>query len=360
MQRTLEETLQWLSGFAKEVAVASTFHEPDHSLLEGLQRLTQPLRELGLDWYLSGTAVSRNDKPNSGHFWNLLNNFHATTDTDLPELFSQYNPKADFIEANHYKVLLQAARSGKPLVLYMDLDRITVGANYYPQEFVDNLRAGLEQAKQGNVVSFTRSPSANNTHLASLVLTEGIIHPPYNRALSIRNSFVDLLSTGYMAPAGKLAKLLETYQGGEFLGVRSHYPHSKVMLQMMQENGMGLNAIQTDQMLRYEWPEQARGMGKFKLGKHEWTPEQYEKVTLASRPFQEETMQNPREWIGRFTTVHQYLNVLQKLWMEPRGKIDGELLVARAQVEELLAKGDIPADVYRARAIELSKRFQHY
>ncbi|MBM3233186.1 hypothetical protein FJZ18_03410 [Candidatus Pacearchaeota archaeon] len=351
--QNIEDSLNWLNGFAKEVAVASTMHEPDQSLLEGISRIAPILKDAGFDWHIAMTETTRTQGLRKEDFYNLLSKkFNVRTDSGLRDQFPNFDTK-DKIEANHYEVFLRAARSGKPFILYMDSDRITVGANYYPREFSESLNTALRIAKNGKIVALARSPSAINTHLSSLVLTEGLVHSFYNRELQVGSAFVDLLSTGYLIPSDRVERLLSDYKGGEFLGVRSNYPHSKVILALMAQNGIGLESIQTDNILRYEAPEQMRGAGKINLGYHQWTPAHYDEVTLASRPLQEEIMQNPREWQNRFSTVVQYLSVLDKLWIRSRGEQCQEL---DNLVKEISCFSG-SADEYRSKAVELSKRY---
>lgn len=352
--QSIEESLNWLKGFSKEVAVASTIHEPNQSLFEGVRRITPILKDVGLDWYIAMTEATRTNGSRREDFYNLLSrNFNVKTDSGLKDQFPNFDDGKDKIEANHYEVFLRAAKSGKPFILYMDSDRITVGANYYPSEFSESLNTALRIAKEGKIVALARSPKAINTHLSSLVLTENLVHPFYNHELGVGTAFVDLLSTGYIVPSDKVDELLSDYKGGEFLGARSNYPHSKVILALMAENGIGLESVQTDNILRYEAPEQMRGAGRIRINPHRWTPSHYDEVTLASRPLQEEIMQNRVEWRNRFMTAIQYLNVLDKLWIRPRGGQYQEL----TDLVRDLGGFNGSADEYRSKAIELSRRF---
>ncbi len=59
MQKTLDEKIDWLKGFSKEVVVASTMHEPNQSLMPSIKRITPVLKDIGLQWHISITDATR-------------------------------------------------------------------------------------------------------------------------------------------------------------------------------------------------------------------------------------------------------------------------------------------------------------
>ncbi len=280
----------------------------------------------------------------------MRKNFSLSVDSDeFPNL-----PREDMIEANQFAALKLALKTDKPYVLYIDSDRLSLALNYYPEESVERFNGALRKANESSkVISFARSPRAINTHISSLVLTENIIHHFYNRHLNIGQEFVDVAAAAYFVRSEDLRKSVEQYKGGKFLRVRCNFPQPKILLDIVNRTGRGLDSIMTDNMLRYEAPEQMRNDGRIVFDRHEWTPECYEEVTLRSRSVQEEIMQNPAEWKSRFTNVAQYLKILDRLWLNPRGKSDNGLTEAVLEVNRILDDEGIAVDDYRENAARL-------
>ncbi len=350
------EGLAGLEMIADKVAIASTMHEPNQSLLHAIARITPSLKDLGISWNIAMTAMTRDTGDRKEEFYNLLaGNFNVKVDADV---FSK-SPKGGMIEANHIIAYHMGVEAGKPFVLYTDSDRVSVAANYYPDEFARVVNTAVRIAEDENkVIALGRSPHATNTHISSLVLTERIIHYFYNKHLQLP-AFVDSTSASYLVPATLFEQILSQYRPDEtFLGVQSNYPQPKVLLHGATL-GNGLAPLVTHNMLRYEAPEQFRGSGEIVVPNHEWTSEGYERVILASRPKQEAIMNNPGEWhgIGRFTNVHQFLDVLKILHLQPYGKKDEELDKVIDEVQGFTGK--LSGEEYRAKAIELSSRYSY-
>ncbi len=354
MRSTSDSSLELssLREFAGKVAIASTLHEPMQSLLPAISRIASPLKDLGLEWHFAMTDATRKNGPNPQGFYNILSDhFKVCVDKEV----FPYFPREDMIEANHIGALRLALESDKPYVFYGDMDRLCLGFNYYPDETQANLNTALNAVDgKNNIAVLGRSPHAINTHLSSLVLTEQVFHHFYNAHVKTKG-FFDVASAAYIVSSDKLRRAIETYNGGEFLGVRCNFPEPKILFKMVKDSGSEIVPIKTHQMLRYEAPEKMRNDGRLKIANHVWTPEGYDQVTLASRSVQRALTQNPAEWNLRFTTLHQYLGVLNQLWIQPRGLKDAEIESTMGEIAEF--NGKVSVDEYCKRACELFNRY---
>lgn len=356
--KSLEESLNWLTRFSKNVAIVSTMHEPSQSLMPSIKRITPMLKDIGLSWNISMTEATRKRGSNAEEFYNHLNNnFKVNVDR---EKFPNIVPE-DMIEANHVSALSLALSSGKPYVLYIDSDRLSMALNYYPDETQRVFNKAFERELMSEGVTIlSRSPKAINTHLSSLVLTEQIIHHFYNKHLNVGQDFIDVASTGYLMASKDIEKMLRQneYNGGEYLGAKCTFPHPKFIMSIINSNEKGVYSIPTEEMLRYEAPEQMRNDDRLKIINHSWTPECYEKITLSSRGVQEDIMSEKIEWVNRFSTVHQYLDVLNKLWLEPRNIKDEEMQRALKDVEDIMLIGQ-EERYFRNNSVDLFYRYSY-
>jgi len=338
-----------LGSFADSVAVASTMHEPKGSLLECISSITPLLKGAGVEWYISATEATKN----TALFEHVDNNFHVRTDKQMP-----FASKSAPIEENHYAAIqLALENTRRRFILYIDSDRFSLGLSYFTQEATQYYQDIGKLLSDGIVCPLSRTDSAMRTHISSLVLTESPVHKFYTRHLKTNGHIVDVMSAAHIMPTSEHRKNLEGYNGGVLAGVPCAFPHSKMMLLAVQR-GARIRALMSGNLLNYEYPEQARGNGDLEIQNHEFNPEGYDRLSLASRHIQESLMQNPREWKSRFINLYQYLNVLNELYLKPRGKSDFELDNVIAQARDY-ANNDKTLDEYRKGANELFSKHNH-
>ncbi|MBI2134274.1 hypothetical protein HYU11_06380 [Candidatus Woesearchaeota archaeon] len=331
-----------LSLFASKVAVASTIHEPKGSLMQAFTERAIPLvKEVGLEWYVSAT-----ESTDKSLYSMLRSELTACLQT---EFFPSNTP---LIEENHYSALLLALNcTTKQYIMYIDSDRLSMALSYYPEETARTLLRGLELLEhlQAPILVMNRSADATNTHHLPLVLTEGIISYFYTKAITGGRTRVDALSTAYIVNSMVIRNLLEGYCGGFLAGTRCDFPQGKLLIMSMEYGNPAF--ICANNMLRYEEPEQFRGLGLLVPNVHEWTSAAYEELTYLSSAIKADLFQRREEWQLRYRTAYQWLDVLKRL----HGTPDHDLDRLMKELSRLSRSSNV--QIQQARACELFERY---
>ncbi len=303
----MNEYTERLKRIAGKVVISSTMHEPQSSTLEAIRHIEPLLSGSGLQWCISATDKTRGDMLNPSDIYMFASaNFNLLAESAQP-----LREGENGIERNHIQSLkLGLESSSAPVIFYMDSDRFSMGLAYYPDETIEMLERISGQTIDGTTTIVGRSPSATNTHHTSLVLTESIINHHYSLHLPFDEGLTDVAATAHAFSRDVLEKLLRRYQDGSALELSCSFPQAKLQL-MARLLGATQSYFSVNNPLRYEAPEQMRGSGKIEVPDHSWTPECYERVTLASRLEQANMESMPSEWRLRLSTVYEFLNVLK-------------------------------------------------
>ncbi len=297
---SLESVISILSKFGRSVAIASTAHDPKSSLLEAAsQRAVPILKSSGVEWYVSATFSTK-----ASDFYGFLSSEIAIT-TDRDSFPDQEAP----IEENNVSALRMAINaSSKKFVYHIDSDRLIMGLAYFPMETARCLEYALAVAESGSIAVPSRDAFAMSTHHLPLILTESVINYYYSRHFS--DSRADPGTTAYIAKRNVIEDVIRGYKGGVLEGVRCDFPEPKIWLLASAISGSEIKFFQAGNPLRYEAPEQFRGLGIVRVKDHGWTPECYELMNLLSSGEKARLFLEKQEWSLRFKTLYQYLDVL--------------------------------------------------
>ncbi len=340
-------SIEKLTRFARDVVIASTMHEPKNSLFDAISKRVVPISKAsGLEWYISATEAT---KPTE-LFGLLQREFVVTSDIDA------YPLQEARIEENHYAaILLALSHSSKKHVMYIDSDRLTIALSYFLDETIDALTEAMRRMVRldPSIMVVNRTAAATVTHHLPLILTEGVIGYFYTKHLTDGKVRADPASTAYIMPRANLEKMLEGYTGGVLEGNPCDFPQGKLLMMSTRYGKPAFYSVNNP--LRYEAPEQMRGSGIIVPKKHEWTARAYDELDYNASFKKAELEMIDGEWMLRYRTMVQWLDVLNKMYLAPRGIKDAEL-------EKIIEEGKpfaqgLPAIEARQKATELFKQY---
>jgi len=299
----------------ERIALVSTCHEPKGSLEQALKEKVVPLvEENNIEWYVNATESTKKE------FYNYIEK-----DTSI-----KINTKKDIlgiegfgIEEDHISALVSYLKnSKKEFMLYTDLDRLSMAFAYFTNETLTSLEKIISKSDKNKIINVVRSDYAMKTHHIPLRLTEETINHFYSKVFDIP---VDPGSTSWLINKDS-AEFIVDKCNKDYSNIKIDFPHPKFML-MLLDNNKKLDSIIVDNMLRYEAPEQRRGANEIKVENHEWSPEGYEKVCEIDKKLNSEKLNSKKEWDKRIITMHQYIGVLDELYLKRNNIYQGKKFI---------------------------------